>query len=489
MLGCFPSKARCEGLLLTYCTHFEGTFRVLRRHILNASLAELWKTRTDNVFCLPANMNEGIVPHLLGAMAIAARLYGYSVPQTDRVSEEEILKWTALIQRWVDDLKGKEKLTFQALNLEMLLLLIHQNSLAAPADLWQRSGNLVRKALIMGLHHDPEDCQGMIPFEKDTRRKRWRCIVELDIQFSLATGLPTAIRSSDFDPRDLLNLDDVDLNNDMAVYPDGRPKDQWTDSMAQIALESSIKERLDATNMLAGRIDFHRDATAMMMTASALERHLSLLPLPFRSGNDSSPERLFQKIMVDVLIRRPSLNLYRAVALSPLSNQYPEARLAAVQSSIALLSHLDALDPTVADLNTIKDRDLLNQFHILFKNDITQATIMLCIEIRRLSSKTRVDDAQQGSVPWTKFGLTRIVENTLNGLIQRLGEFGSDLKDILPLSVVLQSARSDGTEEERGQLMLRGAERVCVACRRSFPELQRPLPSLQNGSELASSTV
>jgi hypothetical protein len=427
-------------------------------------------------------------------MALSARLSNKSLPESERVSEEQIAKWTDLTQKYVDDLKGKERITLPALKSQTLLLLLHQNNLSSPSDLWKRSGNLVRSAMVMGLHHDPESCLGFSPFQKEQRRKLWTSIVELDIQFSLATGMPTAIRSSDFNPKDLLNVDDRDLTEDMTEYPPEKPQHQWTDSIAQIALGASLKERLDAANILGGSIDLDQDAAALLVRASTLERYLHLLPTSIRSdsasgrSNDKSSSKLFTKIMLDVFIRRPSLALYKTVALSPMSGRYPEARKAAVQSSIAMLSHLDALDPTVADLNTIKDRDLLNHFHVLCKNDVIQAAIMLCVEIRRFSLASRdANSDPQEEVPWTKHSLTRIVENTLNSLIQRLGEFGSDLKDILPLSIVLQCARSDGTPVERRELMRKGAERIMDACRRVVPDIPamtQPLPQNDNDQDL-----
>jgi hypothetical protein len=87
--------------------------------------------------------------------------------------------------------------------------------------------------------------------------------------------------------------------------------------------------------------------------------------------------------MLDLFIRRPSLAIYRTVALSPQRNSYPEARKGAIRSSTELLSHLDVLDPTVADLNVIKDRDLLNLFYVLCKNDIIQSAHFLCYEIQK----------------------------------------------------------------------------------------------------------
>jgi len=185
------------------------------------------------------------------------------------------------------------------------------------------------------------------------------------------------------------------------------------------------------------------------------------------------------KSMLDVQLRRPTLYIYQHIMLSEHSRQYPEAHKGALRSAIAILSHLDALDPEVADPNTIKSRDQLNLFHVLCKKDIIQAALILCLEIQSfsLSSQAGQQDTDGGQglrdelLPWTKTSLTRIVENTLNSLLQRLGEFGSDLKDILPLSVVLQSARSDGSPEDKKLLMRKGTERVLKACREAVPNI------------------
>jgi len=72
------------------------------------------------------------------------------------------------------------------------------------------------------------------------------------------------------------------------------------------------------------------------------------------------------------------------------------------------------------------------------------------------------------------------VENTLNSLIARLGDFGSDLKDILPVAVAVQAVRSDGSPDEKKRLMVRGAERVLEACRRVRPDI-----SVRHKMELA----
>lgn len=488
-----PSTVMCAAGFAVYMMYWEGLIRVLHLNSLDKVQFAIWEGKEAGEFSLPPSVKEPVFLQIVAAMTLVTRMANSSVHEIDRTPEDAIANWTDMAQRYADSLKGKERLNLEGLKVQILLLLTHHNNLTPPAELWQKSGNLVRTAMVMGLHHDPEDCPGFSLFEKEQRRKLWRSIVELDIQFSLAAGMPAAIRSQDFNARPLLNVDDNDLNESMTQYPIEKPPHQWTDSTPQIALGTSLKERLDAVNILGGSIDLQQDASALLIRAGALERFLHLLPTPIKSdsgtgrNSDKSPGRLFTKIMLDVFIRRLSLSLYRTIALSPFSNRYPEARKAAVQSSIAMLSHLDALDPTVADLNTIKDRDLLNHFHVQCKNDIIQAAIMLCVEIRRFSLASRdANVVSYEEVPWTKHSLTRIVENTLNSLIQRLGQFGSDLKDILPLSIVLQAARSDGSPEERRELMRSGAERILIACRRvvpDMPQVAKPSsPVVQNGN-------
>jgi len=248
-----------------------------------------------------------------------------------------------------------------------------------------------------------------------------------------------------------------------------------------------MKQRLEVTNMLGGCLNIEHDAPVLLQHAKALEKELRSLPTQFRSstkaGNISNKQvhRLFTSIMLDVSIRRPILALYRAIALSSSASRYPEAMAGALRTSLAILAHLDALDPQVADLSTVKSRDYLNLFHILCKNDIMQAAMVLCYQIRSFNINSRtpeptedesINDQEIFHEGYTKQSLTRVVENTLKSMIQRIGEFGSDLKEVLPLSVLLYSVRTDGIGTEKKELMIKGAERVLLACRQLPSDIQ-----------------
>jgi hypothetical protein len=393
-----------------------------------------------------------------------------------QLSEEQIATSHKLVPKWLDGLKGKEHLHIDTLRAQTLLLIARSVKQAALQALWKESGTLVRTAMTMGLHRDPEASPELSPFEKEQRRKLWQTIVELDLQFSLALGMPTAIQSSDYKSRMLLHVDDDQLVQDMPTYPEEKPGGEWSEALPQILLGSVMGPRLDAANILARDIVFPRDVHRILLLAKDLENGLRSLQsnLP---NHLKKQQRLFSNIMLDVHLRRPALALYQIVALSEQASRYPEARKGALRCSVAFLSHIDALDPAVADLDTIKSKDYLNFFHIIYKNDILQSALLLCYEIRAFNKQSvnspldpaLTDNTTDDSIPWTKHSLTRIVENTLNSLLQRLGEFGSCLKVILPLSIVLQSVRSDGTPEGKRELMMRGAERVLQTCRKVLP--------------------
>ena len=497
MLKSLPTDGSFGNAFMLYEMHWEGLTRVMHKPSFLRESEELQaflnSRQSVEDYSLPANIRESLVPQMAGILALSARL---TKSGSDTVLGDQISSWMEMIQRWLDGLKGKERLNIQTLRTQVLLLQVKMNNLAQTSDLWKESGSILRSAMIVGLHQDPENYSEISVFEKEQRRKLWRTIIELDIQFSLSGAMPAAIRSSDFNSRALTNVDDFALKEDMAIYPENKAERLWTDALPQAISSASIKERLDITNDLAGNVNLVDDAEKLLSLARSLEHSLQGLPTPSRAEeawgqrNERDPGKLFVKVMLDVQLRRPTLCIYQYIMLSEGRDRYPEARKAAVRSAVAMLNHLDALDPEVADPNTIKDRSQLDLFHLLCKKDIIQAALILCLEIQSFSLASRegegrgsgVRTSQDDSLPWTKTSLTRIVENALNSLLQRLGEFGSDLKDILPLVVVLQSARSDGTHEDKKILMRKGTERILKACREALPHIAHTPAISHNGS-------
>jgi len=478
MLNCLPENSILESLSEKYLVNLETVLRVVHIPTFRKQISEIQAWRSSAGTTLPPHIHESILAQLLSVISISARLSDSTDFRSavQQLSEEQIARPNNLVQKWLDGLKGKERLHMDALRAQTLLLIAQSIKQASSQALWKEAGTLVRTAMTMGFHRDPETSPGLPPFEKEQRRKLWQTIVELDLQYSLALGMPTAVQSSDYNSNPLLHVDDDRLIQDMSAYPEEQPGGEWSEAIPQILLGSVMRPRLDAANILARDVVFPRDAHKILSLARNLENGLRSLQ-SFSASHLKKQQRLFSNVMLDVHLRRPALALYQIIALSDQASKYPEARKGALRCSVAILSHLDALDPAVADLDTIKSKDYLNFFHIIYKNDILQSALLLCHEIRAFNKQSvsstldpaLTENMTDESIPWTKHSLTRIVENTLNSLLQRLGEFGSCLKVILPLSIILQSVRSDGTPDGKRDLMMRGAERVLHTCRKVLP--------------------
>ncbi|EPE31043.1 Zn2/Cys6 DNA-binding protein [Glarea lozoyensis ATCC 20868] len=470
MLQALPDNSTINSLARKYTSNLENVLRVVHIPEYTKVCWEITIMRQNPTSRRPAHISEATLAQLLATLTISSRLSDTSEAGVQQLPEALISQYLELVKCWLEGLKGKQRITLPVIRVETLLLIANMYKMKPLPQLWKDSGSLVRVGMVMGLHRDPESIVGMSLFEKEQRRKIWQTIVELDLQFSLAIGLPPAIQSTDFSLKPLLNIDDEDLTEGMIEYPNPQPQSIWTDALPQIILASSLNERLDTANILARNIDIDNDAEDILSRAKSLEQNHQALQgtLPPRT---KPRHTLFSNILLDVFIRRYSLALYRTVTLSEQGSNFLETRKGNLRGCVAILSHLDALDPAVADLDTIKSKNYLNVFHILCKNDINQAALLLCYEIRSFRTPGREQSSiHDESTPWTKHSLTRIVENTLNGYLQRIGEFGSDLKVILPLSIVLHSVRSDGTSEGQRRLMIQGIERVLLACRKAVPD-------------------
>jgi Fungal specific transcription factor domain len=495
MMKALPSSFLFGTLQARYIQNWETIWRVLHIGTFMKKCDQASAVIESGILTRPPQMHDWDIPQILATISTGSRLNDQNErgSTTERISDDQITKNLGMVKAWLGNLHGKAHANFPTLQTRALLLLAQQVNLSTPSELWLESGILVRNAMLMGLHQDPEPWE-FSKFDKEARRKLWLTIVELDLQFSLAAGMPSAVSPNMCNTRELLNVDDQDLTPEMNEYPPSKPLSTYTDALPQLALSASLSLRLQVTNLLGSNVDLATSAPHLLCLAADLEKHLQSLPPPFRSSTRSGASsnkrlhRLFTSIQLELSIRGPLLALYRSISMSEFGERFPEARKGAVRNALAVLGNLDALDPAVADLSVVKGKEYLNLFHILHRTSILQSALILCYEIKlynsrssTMSSAESYESAQEREldregvtdVDWaqSRVSLTRVVENTVKSLLDRIGGFGCDLKDILPLCVALGAVRCDGDNEERKQLMRRGAERVRDACRVVRPDV------------------
>ena len=479
MFGMIPARMVADKLVRIYIANFENTLRILHIPTFVRECERFWTHQSDSI-----TVFADLIPQLLITIVIASCLDGSIDVENDMADEHfDISRVCDLVQDWLNNLHGKQRVMLATIRTQTLLLLAHQTRLKRVEETWSEVGALVRSAMTTGLHQDPAVAPDISVFEGEQRRRLWITIVEMDLQISMNCGMPSMTRVADFAWCVPSNLNDEDLFEEMTSLPMDKSPHEWTDSLCQVTLATSLQWRLKAIDYVnnigvemdyQGQVDYCRNA----------EELLRDLPptLKYDHTSDQSndgPGRLLGRIMLDVYLRRTVLYIYRTLAVLG----FPDARTACVQSCLVILSHQDTFDPNVADLDVISSEKYWDLFYTFCKNDIVQAALSVCSEIKamshlsssassrvtpsgftdRVNSRFVPSNSMERTSAWTKASLTRTTENAVESLVRRAAKLGSDLKDPLCISIVLQSVRSNNFTSNKDSLMREGALSVIRA--------------------------
>jgi len=275
-------------------------------------------------------------------------------------------------------------------------------------------------------------------------------IVEIDLDASLNYGMPVMLHEGDFTCKTPLNVGDLDLFNSMTALPVPRPLDETTDSVLQVLLARSLSLRLQVLGTSVTRIE---DVQTRILE---LEMYTQRLPPELHSADPGSTKndlrQAFGIVSLDISLRRVLSYCYRSY-IKDLTGPPPTTSL---QNSLTILAYQKSFDPEIQGTDICKSEKYWDLFHILFKNDVMQAALDVCFHART-----------KGLVSWTKASLLLAIDDTIANLIRRISRNGSDIKDVLRLSVISQLVKSQIMPGNREEMMQDGAYKVLVACRKA----------------------
>jgi hypothetical protein len=230
-----PSPETCEVLLDAYFRTSESVFRIF--HI------PTFRKEYDQYLHQPLLASDSFILNMLLAMAIGVTFY--QEPDAE-ILRTQAKKWVYAAQSWLSEIPyEKSRLNIAGLQLHCLLLIARQ-SVAVVEDLvWISTGSLVRRAFSMGLHRDPKYFQGMSVLQAEIRRRLWATIVELNMQFSVESGMRSLIFFGDFDTEAPANINDEDVDEKTSAAPISKPSNVFTQTSIQNILLSSLKTRIE----------------------------------------------------------------------------------------------------------------------------------------------------------------------------------------------------------------------------------------------------
>lgn len=470
MADILPNKAICDRLLDAYITMSEGLYRVIHVPSFRTEYEAFWRQR---------GVSDAFLPRLMCMLSLGARFEtdkrGLSHDRSDGIHAPTACN---LARAWLDGLRGKQLVDMDTLQCEVLLLHATRMMSSKNQDSWMQLGSIVRMAMIMGLHRDPDEFPQIRPFYAELRRRLWYTIMDMDLHVALASNLPCSVRENEYTCRPPGNLDDTDIYPEMTKLPPSKPIDEFTNNQLQAYASRTLPHRIRVSSII-NRLDTIRDFQEVLDCGIQLERLLDDVNHLFPRRNQTLiPDAKFKewrmRALLDMHVRRPLLALYRPFALSTVECP-AHITTSYLKSSMTMLTYLDELDPRMPGFN-----DVSHMYHIVLRHDIMQAAFSVSYFIKcadeqaaaaaAAAHKSTNSSVINGQLPspevqhhpgelgfinaldnrtvWSTQGMTRAVQNTLDGFVAMVKDSSCDLKDTVVLSVVVNSVKGGGTEEK-----------------------------------------
>ncbi|KAJ2998658.1 hypothetical protein NUW58_g246 [Xylaria curta] len=277
-----PSKEETDSLVAVYLDQFEQLHRIVHIPSFRKEYESFWDlnhTRPASSTALVLSMIS--VSCCLG-MQTSSKFIG--VKSSAHALAE---KWVKSCDKWVNQQSHKHR-GLVHYQIECLLYLAKKVNILKKKRFWITSGGLVREAITIGLHRDPDSILADIsPYNKEMRRRIWSTIVEFDLQASFDLGVPTLINQVHIDTAAPRNIDDDSFDHDSIELPISKPRSEYTFSSYAHFSRQSLPVRLELFKILTGPpIDL--DFEQILQYTDMVTHEIDALPAWDLESNQSS---------------------------------------------------------------------------------------------------------------------------------------------------------------------------------------------------------
>lgn len=228
-----PTRELGTMLMNSYLRTFETIYRVFHMPTLLLTHENLWdEAKHTNHDCLVQLQLCFALGALTNDDAFQFRYHA--------------IQWIKEGEYWLDQ-SAKPRPTIATIQTMCLLTLAREHTQGTYGDkVYIHSGALLRAAISIGLHRDPDKLPQIPIAQAEMRRRIWATVLELVLDSCLDSGSPPLISVEDFDCQLPANLDDSQLHPDGTgqATPTPHPPNVFTDTTLQIALGNLFANRL-----------------------------------------------------------------------------------------------------------------------------------------------------------------------------------------------------------------------------------------------------
>ncbi|KAK1245344.1 hypothetical protein MKX08_004973 [Trichoderma sp. CBMAI-0020] len=371
-----PARELADQLVENYLRTFEGVFRVVHIPTFRADYARFWEGS------LPSNDSFVILLQLV--MALGTTVYDDFFSLRPMATQ-----WIFEAQMWLMIPPEKKRMNLEGIQIQCLLLLAKSTCNCGVDMVWMMAGNLVRNAMFVGLHRDPQFLGDMTIYRAEMRRRLWATILELNVQFSFDAGGSPLLSTAHYDTLPPANLNDDELTDEKDNGGIAKGPKVPTQTSVLRALQSTMALRLNLINHVNNtRPGDHYEETLRLnsdLTKSCRAISESLMAL---KAIPNSPITEFHVLVTEIFLYRCFHALHQPIIVKYLDDaKFYFSRQMCLDSALKL-THIwgfpDAWSPDNPAASKAMDADLKRLVTTgtgMFHNVASQAMINVQIEL------------------------------------------------------------------------------------------------------------
>ncbi|KAJ5943072.1 transcription factor [Penicillium verrucosum] len=231
LLSTMPARSICDRLVNHYMRTFELIYRCFH-------IPTFW-AEYEQYFSQP----QPVVTNFAIKLGLVLAIGSVFSNDDDKVLRRSRRTWIQAAQYWMVGPSEKTTNNLDGIQIFCLLLVSRQITLVGRSP-WLSESGLLRAAMAMGLHRDPQ-LFSLSPFQAGIRGRLWTTVLELVIHGSMDCSIPLLLSSNDFDDHMPLNVSDADLDSTSKQSPSPKPLTSYTESSIQILMRQSLPIRLE----------------------------------------------------------------------------------------------------------------------------------------------------------------------------------------------------------------------------------------------------
>jgi hypothetical protein len=333
----FPDRQVMDELVGLYFNMFESCYRI----IFQPSFLVEYKSFLEQ----PESAESSFLLQLSLVLTAAGRLHSNADVRSDIAAKAQT--WIHISQTWLSAPLEKDRLTLKSIQVQCLLLLCRQIYHVGADLVWISAGSLMRMAMHMGLHQDPDQLGEMNELQKQIRRRLWCTILEMNVQAALDSGMSPMIHDGDYSTQPPSNVSDRNLLHATRQQQE-EALEELSESSKQNSLQSILAEslplRLEVTRLINSLQDeptYDHILNIGKELALACGEVTAILDQATSSINDP-PARQFAQSHCTHLIRRFPLCLHFVYAIKSKRNPlYSHSQKVCLEAALDLISLLD----------------------------------------------------------------------------------------------------------------------------------------------------